>query len=128
MLLYVEVGNTASRPLGQLHETRLAGRLDILDARGRRVWGDTFPGKPNSSFTPRHDYFIIFSFSVPAELRPGRYTVVVEVTDQTWQGSNETPPHRTAKRLLPIEIAAGDRIHSPTRPTAMITPAAGGRQ
>jgi hypothetical protein len=128
MLLYVEVGNTASRPVGLLHETRLAGRLNILDSHGQRVWGDTFPAKPNSSFTQRHDYFIIFSFGVPAELRPGQYTIVVEITDQTWQGSSETPPHRTVKRRLPIEIAAGDRVHSPTRPTAMIAPARGGQR
>jgi hypothetical protein len=126
MMLYVEVGNTTSRPVGQLHETRLAGRLDILDAQGKRVWGKTFPATPNSSFTPRHDYFIIFYFGLPAQLRPGRYTVIAEVTDQTWYGSDETPPHRTARKTLTIEVAAGEGVRVSTRSAAVMTPAGGG--
>jgi len=96
-----------------------------LDARGNRVWGKKFPAEPNSSFTPRHDYFTIFHFSVPAELRPGRYSIVVEVTDQTWYGSGESPSHRTARHTLNFDVAADGEIAGPPHAALTIAPAGG---
>jgi len=124
--LYVEVNHTAHRPNGPYFETRLAGRLEILDAAGKRVWSDEFPSKPNASISPRHDYFVIFQFAVPAHLPPGHYSLAVDLSDQTWQGSKETPPYRTARRSLPFEVGAGDGNRSAIRPTAGIQPAGGG--
>lgn len=125
MYLYVEVGNTASLPVGQFFQTRLAGKLDILDGQGKRLWGDVFPAEPNSSISPRHDYFIIFRFAVPANLQAGRYTLAVELTDQTLQRSKETPPHRTAQRELAFDVGAGDGARTATRPAVIVAPAAG---
>jgi hypothetical protein len=124
--LYVEVNHTAHRPVGPYFETRLAGRLEILDAAGKRVWSDDFPNKPNTSISPRHDYFVIFQFAIPAHLPPGHYSLAVELSDQTWHGGKETPPYRTARRSLPFEVGAGDGNRSATRPTAGIQPVGGG--
>ncbi len=119
--LYVEVRNFGSRPVGNLYETRLAGKLDVFDAKGQRVWGNLFRAKPDTSVSPRHDYFIIFTFWVPASLPPGHYKLAVEVTDQTWQGSQEVPAHRTARRNLEFDVTAGDAARGPARQAATTT-------
>jgi hypothetical protein len=107
VVFYVEANHTAARATGSYYETRLAGRLDILDADGKRVWTQEFPNKPNTSISPRHDYFVIFYFAVPARLPPGHYSLAVELSDQTLQGGKEAPSYRTARRKLPFEIGAG---------------------
>jgi hypothetical protein len=124
--LYVEVNHTASRPVGPYYETQLAGRLEILDANSKRVWSDDFPSRPNSSISPRHDYFVIFQFAVPAHLPPGHYSLAVELSDRTWQGSKDAPAYRTARRTLPFEVGTGDGSHTTARTATSIQPAGGG--
>jgi hypothetical protein len=124
--LYVEVNHTASRPVGPYFETELAGRLEIRDANGKRVWSGDFPNSPNSSISPRHDYFVIFEFAVPAQLQPGHYSLVVELSDRTLQGSAEPPAYRTARRILPFEVGTRDGSHTTARQAASIQPAGGG--
>jgi hypothetical protein len=106
VVFYVEVNHTTARAVGPYYETRLAGRLDLLDADGKRVWTQEFPNKPNTSISPRHDYFVIFYFAVPARLPPGRYSLAVELSDQTLQGSKEAPSYRTARRTVPFEVGS----------------------
>jgi hypothetical protein len=128
IVLYVEVGNTASRPVGARFETRIAGGLEILDAQGKRCWGQLFAAEPNISVSPRHDYFIIFRLAVPADLPPGHYTLVVQLTDQTWHGSSkETPRHRTVEQKRGFDVVSPDTARGPVRTTTLIVPAGSSR-
>jgi hypothetical protein len=126
IILYVEVNHTASRPKGPYYETSLAGRLEILDANGKQVWSNEFPDRPNSSISPRHDYFVIFHFSVPAHLPPGPYWLALELSDRTWRGRVDTPAHRIAQRKLPFEVGSGDGSRIADRPSAGIQAVGGG--
>jgi len=125
VMLYVEVRNTACRRQGLVYETSLAGKAEILDARGHRVWGQVFPAEANASVSPRHDYFIVFRLLVPENLQPGHYRFSIELTDQTWSGGSETPPHRTARGWVDFDVARGTSEPISSRPTAAITPAGG---
>jgi hypothetical protein len=128
IVLYVEVGNTASRPVGGRFETRIAGGLEILDAKGKRCWRQLFAAEPNISVSPRHDYFIIFRLAVPADLPPGHYKLDVQLTDQTWHGSSkETPPHRIVEQRLSFDVVSPDTARGPVRTTTLILPAGSGR-
>jgi hypothetical protein len=124
--LYVEVNHTANQPNGPFFETWLAGRLAILDVNGKRVWSQDFPDKPNSSSSPRHDYFVIFYFAVPVGLSPGKYSLAVEMSDQTSRGGKETPAHRIARGTLPFEVGPADASRAAARSTAGIPSATGG--
>lgn len=125
MTLYVEVKNFASEPMGPVHETRLAAKVTVFDSQGKPLWNYLFPAEPNSSVSPRHDYFFFLSFGVPAHLTPGRYTLRLEVSDQTGLTGRPTPPHRMAQRSLQFDVAGDDTARGPAKSVAIV-PAEGG--
>jgi hypothetical protein len=127
MILYVEVKNFISQSIGPVYETRLGAKVSMFDAQGKVVWHYMFPTEPNSSVSPRHDYFVFLSFGVPAHLRPGHYTLTLEVSDQTGQFSRQTPPHRIARRELQFDVASDDSAQAPAKPIAVVPSGAEGQ-
>jgi hypothetical protein len=127
MTLYVEVKNFASQPIGPVHETRLAAKVVMFDAQGKPVWDYLFPAKPDSSVSPRHDYFFFLSFGVPAHLTPGRYRLRLEVSDQTGFTGRQAPPHRIAQRSLQFEVTSDEAARGPAKSIAIV-PAEGASQ
>jgi hypothetical protein len=120
MTLYVEVKNFASQPVGPVYETRLAAKVAMFDAQGKPVWDYLFPAKPDSSVSPRHDYFFFLSFYLPANLTPGRYTLRLNVSDQTGLAGPQAPPHRIAQRTLQFDVTSDDETRAPARSIAVV--------
>ncbi|HZT80580.1 MAG TPA: hypothetical protein VFA26_10170 [Gemmataceae bacterium] len=109
--LYVELRNFSSRPHGPLYETRLAGRVDLRDEKGQRVWVYDFPVEVDRSRTPRRDRFVRFEFQVPPKVPPGRYSLHLEIRDVTGQASSrDAPPHRTARAALELRVIANQAV------------------
>jgi hypothetical protein len=101
MLVYAEVSNFVCQPQPPLHVTKLASSAEIRDRQQQKVWSFDFGTKEDMSRTTRHDYFITYRFCVPPELKPGDYTLWIEVTD------TQSRPLRTARRSLDFSVVAG---------------------
>lgn len=82
--LYVELQNFTSELRGGQYVTRLASTVEIHDFQGRCVWRQEFKDReePDTSRTPRHDFFASCLFALPVELRPASYTLWITVTDE----------------------------------------------
>lgn len=105
MQVYVELKHFTSLARGALHETWLASKLEIRDDNGGVVSREDFPAQqPDRSHSLRHDYFISYSLPVPCHLRPGKYTLWVEVRDLTGQQARNVPAHRIAQRSLDFRV------------------------
>lgn len=112
--IYVELANLSRRRRGAVHETWVAGRLEILDAQGTPVFAKGLRPQVDHSLSPRHDYFIRIDFAIPGRLPPGSYTLRIEIKDVTAvPGLNssgvspealQVPPHRTAVRTCDFKV------------------------
>jgi hypothetical protein len=113
VVVYVEVRNVRSgwRDGDGDCQAVLASSLEIRDSQGlfvdlkdehrRQLTRMHFKGHPDRSSSPRRDYFIAYQFHVPPGLPPGRYTLRVEVRDETpVPGSGP----RTASGLLDFRV------------------------
>jgi hypothetical protein len=124
--LYAEVRNFSSRPVGPVHETRLSGRVEIRDAAGVVEWMRDYPGEPEHSRSPRHDYFISIAFRLPANLPPGRHLLVVMVRDLTgYEDKTTVPRHRVARQEVWFDVSTGASARGVVSETAP-APSSGG--
>jgi hypothetical protein len=60
---------------------RLQNTLEMRDALGKVVWRADLP-KSDARQTPPTDYYLVYSFAMPAGLPPGAYTLEVKVADK----------------------------------------------
>src|SRR5262245_54776636 len=60
---------------------RLQNTLEIRDALGKVVWRADVP-KSDTRQAPLTDYYLAYSFAMPAGLPPGAYTLEVKVADK----------------------------------------------
>jgi hypothetical protein len=110
--VYVELRNVANKQEGEYYETRLAGAIELIDFEGRSAYRRDFAPKLHRGQSPRHDFFVECSFSVPRKVPPGRYTLRVEVRDITGLPTDQasgrlTPPtHRVAHQTLDLQVIA----------------------
>ncbi len=109
--VYVELRNVSSRQHGDSYETRLAGSIELLDFNGRSAFPKKdFPPEQHRGQSPRHDFFVNCSFSVPRSVPPGRYTLRVEVRDITnlpadaVAEKHSPPSHRVAHSTLDLQV------------------------
>ncbi len=109
--VYAEVRNLTSRPAGDHFETVLEGTLEIYDGRNPHPY--TYDGKnftcTSVSRSPRRDFFVNFHFDVPPALRPGSYTLWVQVKDITPNPDGSPRPPRTARRSLDFRVVGEAR-------------------
>ena len=103
--LYMEMRNLGSRPDGGQFVTDLACEVEIVDEAGRSRWAHRF--RPEDlRLTSRSrllDYYHNFSFYLPASLTPGRYRLVVRLSDRT-----QADAPRDATSTVPLHVV-GDR-------------------
>jgi hypothetical protein len=101
--LYVELHNFRSERRDAYHETRLASSVELFDQNGEKVWSYRFDDRkqPLRSLSPLHDFFNNYSFHLPRDVRPGQYTLTVQVVDETIP---EQP--RSAKKSLSMTVRA----------------------
>jgi hypothetical protein len=96
--VYVEFRNFASRERRQLHGIELASALEIRELDGHLAFSIS-PGDdmhPYLSQSPRHDFFINYSFYIPPGLPSNRYTLRIQVTDR--------PTGRTASSSVGFRV------------------------
>ncbi len=106
--VYVEVRNFTSEQQGPYNVTKLASNLEVRNYEGKAVWSYAFPDEPDTSRTPRQDYFINYRFHVPAELAPGPYTLWITVQDVL-----TNPPRPPTRRSLDFRVTANGAAHGP---------------
>ncbi len=114
--VYAELRNVSSRQQGDRYETRLAGKVELIefpigdDPQGRSVYRRDFAPPPHIGQSPRRDFFVKCSFSVPRKVPPGRYQLRVEVRDITDLSTDPSslqaapPPHRVARQTLDLQV------------------------
>jgi hypothetical protein len=82
MLLYSEVEQFFSEPESGGFRTRVSSTLELLDANGRSVWRQEFAPVEDRSNEPRRDFFLSHRFRLPADLKPGLYSVRLTLRDE----------------------------------------------
>ncbi len=99
--IYVQLRNLCCAKRGQYFEACLASSAEVVDQHGARQYAIDFNKGQEpvlKSLTPRRDYSFNCSFSVP-RLRPGAYTLILEVRDRTRPGVE-----RVARKALPFRV------------------------
>jgi hypothetical protein len=121
VLVYLELRNVSSRQNGDRYETRLAGTVELLDNwQGQSAYRKDFSPPPHVGRSPRHDFFVKCSFSVPRRVPPGRYTMRIEIRDITGLPPDSAdakavpPKHRAAAQTLDLQVI----VPRPDRVTA----------
>jgi hypothetical protein len=86
----------------EYYTTRLNGTISIRDRQGQPVWSYNYRKKelPLQSREPRSDCYRCYEFYVPASVPPGKYTLTIEIVDETCQ------PHRVAQKSVDFHVAA----------------------
>jgi hypothetical protein len=83
VLLYSEVENFVSEPIaGGGFRSRLSSELELLDGQQQVVWRQEFSAVDDRSSVPRRDYFLSHNFRLPAQLRPGDYSLRLTLRDE----------------------------------------------
>jgi hypothetical protein len=95
--VYVEFRNFASLERHQLHGIELASTLEIREPDGSpaRFIDPRDDKHPYLSQSPRHDFFVNYSFYMP-DLPPNRYTLRIQVIDR--------PTGRTASSSVGFRV------------------------
>jgi hypothetical protein len=99
--VYFEVKNLSSVPQGRYWTTRLNSTLSLRDGEGAVVWSYNYRNReqPLQSAEPHSDCYRNYYFFVPA-LPPGKYTLCLEVVDETCQ------QQRVARKSVEFPVAA----------------------
>jgi hypothetical protein len=99
--VFVEVRNTACRPEGDKYVTLLHGTATIYNAAGEREWQQNFRPweNPNEFPVRRSDCTQCYVFYAPKGMRPGKYTLTMQIVDET------LVPHRIVERS--VEFTCG---------------------
>jgi hypothetical protein len=100
--VYVELQNLIDQPQGNDYSIHLASNLWIPDLNGKLGWHSKFnpdPG-PDFSHSERHDFYRVYNFPLPKTLRPGLYTLYLQITD--------VPTQRTATHTLDFRVVSGN--------------------
>jgi hypothetical protein len=101
MEVYVGFKNFSSRFDQDRYETTLASQFIILDDKQVERWRYRFKTQKPRLASPLTEYYLPYSFSLPDDVPPGTYTLVVEITDETTPGNP-----RTARETLPLRVIA----------------------
>ena len=88
VLLYAEIDNFRSVPAdGDRHMTAIKSTVEFYKARGDGKLIQSIPFDVSQDYcrNRRRDYFLAYEFTVPQQLEPGTYTLVLKVEDQLGQ-------------------------------------------
>jgi hypothetical protein len=96
--VYVEMRNFTCEPKGDMYQTHLGSKVEVLDAAGQRAHRFDFDAA-DASLSPRQDYCHVGRFLLP-RLPAGDYTLRLTVTDR--------PTKREAQASLDLRVAAGE--------------------
>jgi hypothetical protein len=107
--VYVELSNFTVEPRDGEYVAHLVSSVEVRDiVSGKLVWCHGYDDKPERSRSPWRDHFIRLRFSIPPELKPGTYTLWVQVQDVLARPSR--PP---ARRSLMFRVIAQGSVAGP---------------
>jgi hypothetical protein len=95
VLLYAEIENFKSEASKEGHRTSLKAHYDVLDGP-RRVHQQDLPAAEEACERQRRDFFVSYRLRLPAELKPGEYTLQLTIDDALGQ--------KTATRSIGFRI------------------------
>jgi hypothetical protein len=98
--VYAELRNCLAERKADGWEVRLAGTVEIRDPAGKSKPWLVHPERVtiDRTRTPRRDHFRSFRFWIPDNLRPGQYTLQLQISDLA------SKPPRVAQRTLQLWI------------------------
>lgn len=88
VLLYAEIDNFRSVPAeGDRYMTAIKSTVEFYKSRGdgKKIQSIPFDVSQDYCRNRRRDYFLAYEFTVPQQLEPGTYTLVLNVEDQLGQ-------------------------------------------
>src|SRR5262245_12713524 len=100
VMVYAEISNFTTQQEGPEFVACLASSVEVRNYAAEKVWSCQFPTKPDRSRTARRDYFINYYFYIPRELKPGHYSLWVQVQDAA------RPALPAARRSLDFRVVA----------------------
>jgi hypothetical protein len=110
--VYLEVSNFTVEQRVEQGKTdyvaKLVSSLEVRDLGGHRVWGVQCGDKPDVSRSPWRDHCICIQFRIPPELKPGHYTLWVQVQDVLTK-----PLRPPAPRSLDFRVIAQGSVAGP---------------
>lgn len=95
--LYAEIENFTSESTKEGHRTRLGTSFEILDQNGKRVDSAQFPEVEDLCKTPRRDFHMQYTITLPTRIYADEYEIRLIVTDEQSQ--------KIGQASLPFEIA-----------------------
>ena len=95
--LYAEIENFTSESTKKGHRTRLGTSFEILDKNGKRVDSAQFPEVEDLCKTPRRDFHMQYTVTLPTRIYADNYEIRLIVTDEQ--------SHKIGQASLPLEIA-----------------------
>lgn len=95
--LYAEIENFTSESTKQGHRTRLGTSFEILDKNGKRIDSAQFPEVEDLCKTPRRDFHMQYTVTLPTRIYADNYEIRLIVTDEQ--------SHKIGQASLPLEIA-----------------------
>ena len=105
VLLYVELKNFMSEQLakGDDYQTKLTCSLQVIDARGEKVWSYTYPRNETTQRrrTRLNDLYSNYSFYVPT-LPPGTYQLAIQIVDETLPDWRRVAHEKLVFRVTPV--------------------------
>ncbi len=94
--LYAEIENHTSQSTKEGHRTRLGTSFEILDNSGKRVDSAQFPEVEDLCKTPRRDFHIQYTITLPTRIYAEEYEIRLIVTDEQSK--------KIGQASLPLEI------------------------
>jgi hypothetical protein len=99
--IYAEPRNLTVRRNGEFYEIAVMSRMVVKDAEGKTVYNRAEPERQHYR-SSRRDFYLRGRYEIPPELRPGGYTLTVEVEDLFSQ-----PARPPARQSLDFQVIAG---------------------
>jgi hypothetical protein len=96
--VYSELKNQTALYDGEkLHKTEISSRIELIDQRGLGVFSDR-SRRLDASRNVRKDFYISHAITIPLDLRPAEYKLVLHLTDEL------ALPRQTATRSIPLTV------------------------
>jgi len=95
--LYAEIENFSSESTKEGYRTRLGTSYEVIDKRGKRVDSAQFPEVEDLCRSPRRDFHMQYTVTLPKRIYPEQYELRLIITDQR--------SHKIGQASVPFEIS-----------------------
>jgi len=95
--LYAEIENFSSESTKEGFRTRLGTSYEVVDKNGKRVDSAQFPEVEDLCQSPRRDFHMQYTITLPTRIYPEQYEIRLIITDQQ--------SHKIGQASVPFEIS-----------------------